>query len=77
MLHPLGGWTKDDDVPLQTRILQHEAVLSEGVLDPHSTLLAIFPSPMMYAGPVEVNFDYGRIFICYIIIMKIKYDSHI
>ncbi|XP_043591791.1 bifunctional 3'-phosphoadenosine 5'-phosphosulfate synthase isoform X2 [Bombus pyrosoma] len=55
LLHPLGGWTKDDDVPLQTRILQHEAVLSEGVLDPHSTLLAIFPSPMMYAGPVEVQ----------------------
>lgn len=77
MLHPLGGWTKDDDVPLQTRILQHEAVLSEGVLDPNSTLLAIFPSPMMYAGPVEVNFDYERIFICYIIIMKIKYDRHI
>lgn len=76
MLHPLGGWTKDDDVPLQTRILQHEAVLSEGVLDPNSTLLAIFPSPMMYAGPVEVNFDYERIFICYIIIMKIKYDRH-
>lgn len=77
MLHPLGGWTKDDDVPLQTRILQHEAVLSEGVLDPNSTLLAIFPSPMMYAGPVEVNFNYERIFICYIIIMKIKYDKHI
>lgn len=77
MLHPLGGWTKDDDVPLQTRILQHEAVLSEGVLDPNSTLLAIFPSPMMYAGPVEVNFDYERILICYIIIMKIKYDRHI
>lgn len=55
LLHPLGGWTKDDDVPLQTRILQHEAVLSEGVLDPNSTLLAIFPSPMMYAGPVEVQ----------------------
>ncbi|XP_071857691.1 3'-phosphoadenosine 5'-phosphosulfate synthase isoform X3 [Bombus fervidus] len=55
LLHPLGGWTKDDDVPLQTRILQHEAILSEGVLDPHSTLLAIFPSPMMYAGPVEVQ----------------------
>lgn len=54
-MHPLGGWTKDDDVPLHTRILQHEAILSEGVLDASSTLLAIFPSPMMYAGPVEVN----------------------
>lgn len=72
MLHPLGGWTKDDDVPLHTRILQHEAVLNEGVLDMNSTLLAIFPSPMMYAGPVEVNFNYKYIFIYYIT-TKIKY----
>ncbi|XP_076282246.1 3'-phosphoadenosine 5'-phosphosulfate synthase [Lasioglossum baleicum] len=55
LLHPLGGWTKDDDVPLHTRILQHEAILSECVLDANSTLLAIFPSPMMYAGPIEVQ----------------------
>lgn len=55
LLHPLGGWTKDDDVPLPTRIEQHEAVLSEGVLDPESTILAIFPSPMCYAGPTEVK----------------------
>ncbi|XP_063379050.1 bifunctional 3'-phosphoadenosine 5'-phosphosulfate synthase [Cydia fagiglandana] len=55
LLHPLGGWTKDDDVPLETRINQHKAVLSEGVLDPQSTILAIFPSPMMYAGPTEVQ----------------------
>lgn len=55
LLHPLGGWTKDDDVPLQTRIAQHKAVLDEGILDPESTVLAIFPSPMMYAGPTEVQ----------------------
>lgn len=55
LLHPLGGWTKDDDVPLYTRILQHKAILDEGVLDADSTLLAIFPSPMMYAGPIEVK----------------------
>ena len=54
LLHPLGGWTKADDVPLATRIKQHHAVLEEGVLDPGSTVLAIFPSPMMYAGPTEV-----------------------
>ena len=54
LLHPLGGWTKADDVPLKTRIKQHHAVLEEGVLDPDSTVLAIFPSPMMYAGPTEV-----------------------
>ncbi|XP_059052369.1 bifunctional 3'-phosphoadenosine 5'-phosphosulfate synthase [Achroia grisella] len=55
LLHPLGGWTKDDDVPLEVRINQHLAVLSEGVLDPNATILAIFPSPMMYAGPTEVQ----------------------
>jgi 3'-phosphoadenosine 5'-phosphosulfate synthase len=55
LLHPLGGWTKDDDVPLNVRMKQHEAVLKEGVLDPASTLLAIFPSPMLYAGPREVQ----------------------
>lgn len=55
LLHPLGGWTKDDDVPLHTRMLQHKAILDEGVLDANSTLLAIFPSPMMYAGPIEVQ----------------------
>jgi 3'-phosphoadenosine 5'-phosphosulfate synthase len=56
LLHPLGGWTKDDDVPLLVRIQQHQAVLEEGVLDPQNTLLAIFPSPMQYAGPTEVSF---------------------
>jgi 3'-phosphoadenosine 5'-phosphosulfate synthase len=55
LLHPLGGWTKDDDVPLHTRMLQHQAVLDEGLLDRFSTVLAIFPSPMMYAGPTEVQ----------------------
>ncbi|PRD23123.1 UNVERIFIED_CONTAM: Bifunctional 3'-phosphoadenosine 5'-phosphosulfate synthase [Trichonephila clavipes] len=51
----IGGWTKEDDVPLKTRIAQHKAVLDEKVLDPDSTVLAIFPSPMMYAGPTEVQ----------------------
>lgn len=55
LLHPLGGWTKDDDVPLPVRIRQHLAVLQEAVLDPASTVLAIFPSPMLYAGPTEVQ----------------------
>lgn len=60
LLHPLGGWTKDDDVPLEWRMKQHAAVLEEGVLDPANTIVAIFPSPMMYAGPTEV-----RHFHCY------------
>jgi len=55
LLHPLGGWTKDDDVPLAWRIKQHKALMDENVLDPESTVMAIFPSPMMYAGPTEVQ----------------------
>jgi len=55
LLHPLGGWTKDDDVPLSVRMEQHKAIMDDGVLDPESTVLAIFPSPMMYAGPTEVQ----------------------
>ncbi|XP_046914783.2 3'-phosphoadenosine 5'-phosphosulfate synthase [Dermatophagoides farinae] len=55
LLHPLGGWTKNDDVPLHIRIKQHQAVIKEGVLDEQSTLMAIFPSPMSYAGPREVQ----------------------
>ncbi|NWX37079.1 PAPS2 synthase, partial [Notiomystis cincta] len=55
LLHPLGGWTKDDDVPLEWRMKQHAAVLEERVLDPKSTIVAIFPSPMLYAGPTEVQ----------------------
>lgn len=50
LLHPLGGWTKSDDVPLSVRIQQHLAVLEERILVPENTVLAIFPSPMMYAG---------------------------
>ncbi|XP_012935101.1 bifunctional 3'-phosphoadenosine 5'-phosphosulfate synthase [Aplysia californica] len=55
LLHPLGGWTKDDDVPLPVRMRQHKAILDDKVLDPESTVIAIFPSPMMYAGPTEVQ----------------------
>ncbi|OIS98695.1 PREDICTED: ATP sulfurylase 1, chloroplastic-like [Nicotiana attenuata] len=55
LLHPLGGYTKADDVPLQWRMRQHEKVLEDGVLDPETTVVSIFPSPMHYAGPTEVQ----------------------
>jgi len=55
-LSPLGGWTKDSDVPLDVRVKQHEAVINEGMLDADSTVMAIWPSPMIYAGPTEVQF---------------------
>lgn len=70
LLHPLGGWTKDDDVPLDWRMKQHAAVLEEGVLDPASTIVAIFPSPMMYAGPTEVRSSISLLFC-----QKLEYVS--
>ncbi|KAL2894793.1 ATP sulfurylase 2 [Bienertia sinuspersici] len=55
LLHPLGGFTKADDVPLDVRMEQHSKVLEDGILDPQTTVVAIFPSPMHYAGPTEVQ----------------------
>ena len=55
VVHQIGGKVKGDDVPLEYRIKQNKAVLAEGVLDPESTVLAIFPSPMLYGGPTEVQ----------------------
>ncbi|KAL3649849.1 AP-2 complex subunit sigma [Castilleja foliolosa] len=55
LLHPLGGFTKADDVPLDVRMEQHTKVLEDGVLDPETTIVSIFPSPMHYAGPTEVQ----------------------
>jgi 3'-phosphoadenosine 5'-phosphosulfate synthase len=54
LLHPLGGWMKDDDVPLDYRMRQHQALLDDGTLIPEHTILAIWPSPMYYSGPNEV-----------------------
>ncbi|OQS06419.1 APS kinase/ATP sulfurlyase/pyrophosphatase fusion protein [Thraustotheca clavata] len=54
-LSPLGGWTKDDDVPLNVRVNQHVAIINDKMLDPESTVLSIWPSPMVYAGPREVQ----------------------
>jgi len=72
LLHPLGGWTKDDDVPLSVRIQQHLAVLEEGVLH-KDTILAIFPSPMCYAGPTEVNIFLFNVLNNMLCAMNLKY----
>jgi 3'-phosphoadenosine 5'-phosphosulfate synthase len=60
-LSPLGCWTKSDDVPLDVRVKQHHEVLNAGVshpggLDPATTVMAMWPAPMVYAGPTEVQF---------------------
>ncbi len=55
VVHQIGGKVKGDDIPLDVRIRQNKAVLNEGVLDPDSTILGIFPSPMLYGGPTEVQ----------------------
>lgn len=55
-LSPLGGWTKSDDVPLDVRVKQHEAVIADGMLDDETTVMAIWPAPMIYGGPTEVLF---------------------
>jgi 3'-phosphoadenosine 5'-phosphosulfate synthase len=59
LLHPCGGWTKDDDVPLSIRIKQHEALFESSVLNQDTTLMAIWPSPMFYAGPLEVLWHFS------------------
>ncbi|EOD33817.1 inorganic pyrophosphatase [Emiliania huxleyi CCMP1516] len=55
-LSPLGGWTKASDVPLDVRVKQHQEVMAAGELHPDWTVMAIWPSPMIYAGPTEVQF---------------------
>jgi 3'-phosphoadenosine 5'-phosphosulfate synthase len=37
-LSPLGGWTKSDDVPLDVRVKQHQAIIDEGMLDADTTV---------------------------------------
>lgn len=54
LLHPLGGWCKDDDVPTDYRMRQHAALFEDGTLNSEHTILALWPSPMYYGGPTEV-----------------------
>jgi len=61
-LSPLGGWTKDDDIPLDVRMKQHHAIIKNGIFGETDVVLAIFPSPMLYAGPREVQWHaYARL----------------
>ncbi len=53
-------YEQSDDVPLDVRVKQHDAVLAEGMLDPATTVMAIWPAPMIYAGPTEVGAKVGR-----------------
>nr|GEX01222.1 ATP sulfurylase 2-like [Tanacetum cinerariifolium] len=55
LMNDTRGYTKADDVPLDVRMEQHSKVLEDGVLDPETTIVSIFPSPMHYAGPTEVQ----------------------
>lgn len=54
LLHPLGGWQKEDDVPLNYRMRQHQALIDDGTINKDHIVLAVWPSPMYYAGPTEV-----------------------
>ena len=38
------------------RVKQHHEVMAAGELHPDWTVMAIWPSPMIYAGPTEVQF---------------------
>lgn len=38
-----------------TKFFASSQVLEDGVLDPETTIVAIFPSPMHYVGPTEVQ----------------------
>jgi len=44
--------------------------MDEKVLDPESTVMAIFPSPMMYAGPTEVE---TSIWLCILLLLFISF----
>ena len=49
----VGDWAKADGVPLSWRMKQYEAMLDS--LDRTKTVLAIFPSRFIHAGPSEVH----------------------
>ncbi len=52
VLHPLVGYTKADDIPVEVRWRAYQALISE-YFPASRTILSGFPAPMRYGGPKE------------------------